>query len=108
MLTFTGTADTAKRMAPHWHPPVSTGLVAAVMSAPSAARLPATPPARRRRQRRNRERRRHGARLPARRAALPDRYALLRRLEGPRRPPLPARRRLCRTSTGRPDQRRKP
>jgi hypothetical protein len=31
MLTFTGAADNAKRTAPHWQPPVRTGLVAEVM-----------------------------------------------------------------------------
>src|ERR1700733_13841558 len=31
MLTFTGVADSAKRTAPHWQPPVRTGLVAEVM-----------------------------------------------------------------------------
>src|ERR1700755_229210 len=33
MLTLVGGADSAKRMAPHWQPPVRTGL-AAVMSSP--------------------------------------------------------------------------
>jgi len=31
MLTFTGSADTAKRMAPHWQPPVRMGFAAEVM-----------------------------------------------------------------------------
>ena len=31
MLTFPGGADSAKRMAPHWQPPVRTGFVAVVM-----------------------------------------------------------------------------
>src|SRR5258708_29790989 len=51
MLIFAGAPDTAKRIAPHWQPPVKTGLVASVMLTPSAARLAAASPARRRRQR---------------------------------------------------------
>src|SRR5471032_1005000 len=39
MLIFTGAADSAKRMAPHWQPPVKTGLVAEVMFMPSVRRL---------------------------------------------------------------------
>src|SRR6266403_3935312 len=50
MLIFTGTADSAKRTAPHWQPPVRTGLLA-VMLDPFVYRLPATWPAHRRRQR---------------------------------------------------------
>src|SRR5450432_3569576 len=34
MLIFTGAADSAKRMAPHWQPPVRTGLVAELMFMP--------------------------------------------------------------------------
>ena len=41
MLTLTGGADSAKRMAPHWQPPVRTGFAAVVMLAPSADRPPA-------------------------------------------------------------------
>ena len=49
---MTGTFDIAKRTAPHWQPPERTVLLlVSVMLAPSAARLPATSPARRRRQR---------------------------------------------------------
>src|SRR3954470_9229397 len=51
MLTLVGTADSAKRTAPHWQPPVRTG---SVMLDPSVDRLPLTRPAHRRRQRRNR------------------------------------------------------
>jgi hypothetical protein len=49
MLTFDGTADSAKRTAPHWQPPVSTGLVAVILD-PFFYKLPATRPAHRRRQ----------------------------------------------------------
>src|SRR5262249_12569697 len=49
-----GVADTEKRTAPHWQPPVKTGLVASVMAAPSAGRRPAELQARRRRRRRSR------------------------------------------------------
>src|SRR6185312_8691258 len=38
MLILTGAAFTAKRMAPHWQPPVRTSLASAFMSAPSAHR----------------------------------------------------------------------
>src|SRR4029077_7733179 len=38
MLTFMGAAFSAKRTAPHWQPPVRTGLASEVMSAPSAHR----------------------------------------------------------------------
>src|SRR5882757_5994113 len=52
MLILAGGFDTAKRMAPHWQPPVRTVLwLFSVMLAPSAARLPAASPTRRRRQR---------------------------------------------------------
>jgi hypothetical protein len=34
MLIFTGAADNAKRTAPHWQPPVSTGLFAELMFHP--------------------------------------------------------------------------
>src|SRR4030088_2408349 len=50
-LILAGGADSAKRTAPHWQPPVRTGLGASVITAPSAARLPATSPAHRRRRR---------------------------------------------------------
>src|SRR5712672_2299853 len=53
MQIFEGTADSAKRTAPHWQPPVRTGLVD-VMLDPSVYRLPATRPARLRRQKQNR------------------------------------------------------
>src|SRR6266567_132623 len=51
MLILAGDADTAKRTAPHWQPPVKTDLLCSVMLTPSAARRPATLPARHRRQR---------------------------------------------------------
>src|SRR6266480_7650662 len=51
MLIFVGGADSAKRMAPHWQPPVRTGFAGSVMLTPSACRLPATSPAHRRRRR---------------------------------------------------------
>ena len=46
-----GGVDTAKRMAPHWQPPVKTGFGASVMLTPSAARRRARSPAHRRRRR---------------------------------------------------------
>ena len=52
MLILVGGFDTAKRMAPHWQPPVKTGLGASVMLTPSADRHRATSPAHRCRQRR--------------------------------------------------------
>src|ERR1700716_2186296 len=52
MLTFTGAADTAKRTAPHWQPPVRTGFATVVMLTPLADRPLAASPARRRRHRR--------------------------------------------------------
>ena len=51
MLTLAGGADSAKRMAPHWQPPVRTGFAASVMLTPFAQRLPATWPGHRRRRR---------------------------------------------------------
>src|SRR6202035_4945435 len=54
MLIFRGGADSAKRMAPHWQPPVKTDFVAVVMLTPSADRLPVVWPVRRSRQRQNR------------------------------------------------------
>src|SRR5947207_1820058 len=51
MLTLAGGADSAKRTAPHWQPPVRTDLLSDAMLTPSAARRPATSPAHRRRQR---------------------------------------------------------
>ena len=53
-LTLTGSADTAKRMAPHWQPPVRMGFAAEVMLPPSAGRPLAGRLAHRRRQRQNR------------------------------------------------------
>src|ERR1700730_19355394 len=50
-LTFLGGADSAKRMAPHWQPPVKTGFSGGVMFAPPVDRLAAAWPPRRRRQR---------------------------------------------------------
>src|SRR3954466_1781915 len=50
MLILAGGADSAKRTAPHWQPPVRTDLVSDAMLTPSAARRPATSPAHRRRQ----------------------------------------------------------
>src|SRR3954463_7343669 len=50
MLIFDGTADSAKRTAPHWQPPVRTGLVAVILP-PSVYKRPAMQPAHRRRQR---------------------------------------------------------
>src|SRR6478736_1738132 len=47
-LILAGGADSAKRMAPHWQPPVRMGLGASVMLAPSADKLLPTSPARRR------------------------------------------------------------
>src|SRR5437588_8727406 len=41
MLTFTGGAVTAKRMAPHWQPPVKTDFASDAMFTPFADRLPA-------------------------------------------------------------------
>src|SRR3977135_3314034 len=52
MLIFEGMADSAKRTAPHWQPPVRTGLVA-VMLDPIVYKHPAAWPAHRRRRRRN-------------------------------------------------------
>src|SRR3954453_12013387 len=46
MLTRTGAADTAKRTAPHWQPPVSMGMVSAVMVSSSVGRLRSASPAR--------------------------------------------------------------
>src|ERR1700741_4787270 len=54
MLTFLGGADSAKRMAPHWQPPVRTSFVSVVMFAPSADRPAAASPAHRRRRRQTR------------------------------------------------------
>src|SRR5258707_150305 len=51
MLILAGGADSTKRMAPHWQPPVRTDLLASVMLSPSAARRPATSPTRHRQQR---------------------------------------------------------
>src|SRR3954465_14229292 len=83
MLILAGAFDTAKRMAPHWQPPVRTVLwLFSVMLTPSAARLPAASPTHRHRQRGNHRRRPRAARPPVRRAALPDRYAWRRPLEG--------------------------
>src|SRR5438874_2583751 len=42
MLILAGGADTAKRTAPHWQPPVRTDLVSDAMLTPSASRRPAT------------------------------------------------------------------
>src|SRR5689334_1209860 len=49
MLTLAGVAFSAKRIAPHWKPPVRTGFASAVMSAPSAHMPLLAAPARRRR-----------------------------------------------------------
>jgi hypothetical protein len=54
MLILLGGADSAKRMAPHWQPPVRIGFAAVVMFAPPADRLPAASPKHRRQRRRNR------------------------------------------------------
>jgi hypothetical protein len=54
MLTFLGGADSANLTAPHWQPPVKTGLVAEVMFTPAIGRLPAARSAHRRPQKRNR------------------------------------------------------
>src|SRR5215469_1465973 len=78
MLTLTGAAFTAKRMAPHWQPPVRTGFASAFMSAPSAHRPFAAQQEHRRPPRQNRLRRQRAVPLPARRDGLPDRYALHR------------------------------
>src|SRR6185437_3252947 len=51
MLIFAGGADSAKRTAPHWQPPVRTGLLASVMLTPCADRLPEASPGRRSRRR---------------------------------------------------------
>src|ERR1700761_3477245 len=51
MLILAGAAFTAKRMAPHWQPPVRTGLLSAFMSAPSVHRPFLAAVTRRRRQR---------------------------------------------------------
>src|SRR5579863_6376974 len=51
MLTFFGGAESAKRMAPHWQPPVKTGFATVVIVPPPAKRLPAGSSVRRRRQR---------------------------------------------------------
>src|SRR6516164_5330873 len=48
MLILTGAAVSAKRMAPHWQPPVSKGLVSALMVAPFACKHPAAQRAHRR------------------------------------------------------------
>src|ERR1043165_3218321 len=49
MLIFDGAAESAKRTAPHWQPPVRTGFSGSLMLR-SVSRLPLTPPAHRRRQ----------------------------------------------------------
>src|SRR3954470_9036850 len=54
MLTLSGGADSAKRMAPHWQPPVRTGWVAEVMLTPYTGKLPPERLAHQRRQRQNR------------------------------------------------------
>src|SRR4051794_11265499 len=51
MLILVGGADSAKRTAPHWQPPVRTDLLSDAMLTPSAARRPATSPTHHRRQR---------------------------------------------------------
>src|ERR1700727_3449321 len=50
MLTLVGGADRAKRIAPHWHPPVRTGFAVVVMPSPRTDRPFAMRPARHRRQ----------------------------------------------------------
>src|SRR3954468_18005137 len=47
MLILAGTADSAKRMAPHWQPPVRTGLASDAMLTPSLRKRPAVSPAHR-------------------------------------------------------------
>src|SRR5258707_11007034 len=54
MLILAGGAGSAKRTAPHLHPPVRTVLLFDVMLPPSPSRGPSTSPTQRRRQRRNR------------------------------------------------------
>src|ERR1700716_612337 len=51
-LILAGGADSAKRTAPHWQPPVRTGFATVVMLTPLADRPLAASPARRRRHRR--------------------------------------------------------
>src|SRR6478735_9871102 len=51
--TLFGAVVTPKRTAPHWQPPVKTGLLASVMPAPSVDRRLAMSQARRRRRRQN-------------------------------------------------------
>src|SRR6185437_2210220 len=108
MLTLVGGAESAKRMAPHWQPPVKTGFVAEAMLTPPVDRVLAAWPAHPHRQRQNHQRPRHGALAPARRDGLRDRYALLQRLEEPLRPRQPARHRFCPGNTNRPASRRTP
>src|SRR4051795_10491525 len=50
MLIFNGAADSAKRTAPHWQPPVRTGLVAIILH-PFLGKPGAASPAHRRRRR---------------------------------------------------------
>ncbi len=50
MLIRTGAADTAKRIAPHWHPPVRVGFACEVIAAPVAATHRSVQPMHRRRQ----------------------------------------------------------
>src|ERR1700752_3465756 len=54
MLILVGGFDTAKRMAPHWQPPVKTGFGASVMLTPSADKHRAARPVHRSLRRRSR------------------------------------------------------
>src|ERR1700733_365094 len=51
MLTLVGGADRAKRIAPHWHPPVRTGFATVVMASPRTHKPVVGRPMRRRPQR---------------------------------------------------------
>src|SRR5438128_1329231 len=108
MLTLVGAAESAKRMAPHWQPPVKTGFVTEAMLTPPTDRPLAAWPAHPHRQRQIRRRPRRGGQPPARRDVLRDRYALLQRLEEPLRPGQPARHRFCPGNINRPALRRNP
>src|SRR2546421_10489600 len=108
MLTLVGAAESAKRMAPHWQPPVKTGFVVEAMLTPSADRPLAAWPAHPHRQRKNPQRPRRAGQPPARPDGLRDRYALLQRLEEPLRPGQPRRDRFCPGNTNRAAPRRSP
>src|SRR5581483_2050485 len=119
MLTFKGGALIAKRMAPHWQPPVSRGLlvsllvvsafvVSVLMVVRSADRRCLRRRGRLRRRKQTHRRRPFSGWLPVRPDGLPDRYALFRQPEGPSPRRRPARHRACPRSKGTRARRRTP